>query len=210
MRIRSICAVIIILFTACITMGMASVPTDTNFSCNGLKLGDDYTALEKSFGKPWYSDSRLVYGRAVDYYIYHDKTTVGIAKRTGKIVDITVSDEKYSLPQKVKLGATSYKMQSVFGKGQKELLDGRLYFIYSSKNNIKERLLLQLDSAEYFLTGIRLTSLPLDDEEADSAMYNDDADENILNDGTIDTSAVTSNENSAANVKIGFNYEKSW
>ncbi|MDQ0203188.1 hypothetical protein [Pectinatus haikarae] len=210
MKIRIILAVVFLAAAALLT-GMKSIPTDTEFSCNGLKLGDSYTAMENSFGKPWYSENRRVYGRSVDYYVYHDKTVIGIAKKTGEVVDITVSNRKYFLPQGVKIGATPYKMQSVFGKGEKEFVDGKIYFVYNAQSVPQQRLLLQLDSMEDFLVGVRLTTLPLDDEEADAAMYDDDVDKiDELNNGDIDTSAVTSAKKQDAAAKIRINYEKSW
>ncbi|WP_196594043.1 hypothetical protein [Pectinatus sottacetonis] len=212
MRLRSILAIFITLSFAVFTMGMTSVPTNTTFTCNGLKLQDNYNSMLKTFGSPWYSDDRFVYGRAVKYYIYHDNTQIGIAKKTGKIVDIIISDRKYQLNNNIRLGATPYKMQSVFGKGTKTMLDGKMYFIYNLKTAPKERLLLQLDSMQDYLVGVRLTSLPLDDEEADKAMYNDTAelDDNILNHNNIDTSAVITNKNPVPAIKIKVAAAKSW
>lgn len=210
MRIR-IALTAMLLLAAALLMGMKSTPTNIEFSCNGLKLDDDYTAMEKAFGKPWYSDNRMVYGRSVDYYVYHDKTVIGIAKKTGKVVDIVLNDRKYTLAKGVMIGATPYKMQSVYGKGERMNLDGNNYFIYNSQTAPKQRLLLQLDPMEDFLIGVRLTSLPLDDEDADAAMYDDDqAEVDELHTGEIDTSAVTTDKNHDANAKIRINYKKSW
>ncbi|MBB5335016.1 hypothetical protein [Pectinatus brassicae] len=212
MRIRLLLIIFSLLTFAAFTMGMTAVPTDTVFSCKGLKLGDDYQAMVKSFGTPWYNDDRLVYGRAVTYYIYHDKTQIGIAKKTGKIVDIRLVDKDYSINKNIRWGATPYKMQSVFGKAEREFVDGNSYFIYSLKTDAKKRLLLQLDSMEDYLIGIRFTSLPLTDDEADEAMYNDsdELDDNIINHNEIDTSAVKNNKKSASPLQINFKTQKSW
>ncbi len=212
MRIRSLLILFSLLIFAFFTMGMTTVPTDTVFSCKGLKLGDDYQSMVKSFGNPWYNDDRLVYGRAVTYYIYHDKTQIGIAKKTGQIVDIILADKKYSINKNIRWGATPYKMQSVFGKGEREFVDGKSYFIYSLKADAKKRLLLQLDPMEDYLIGIRFTSLPLTDDEADEAMYNDndELDDNIINHNEIDTSAVNSSQKTSSSMQIKFKTQKSW
>lgn len=208
MRMRFLA--IFLLPAALLLTGMKSVPTAQVITCGNLQLNQNYAAMEKALGKPWYSDNRLVYGRSVDYYIYHDKTAVGIAKKTGKIVDMYFIDDKYSLMKNIRMGATPYKMQSVYGKNEKTYLDGKAYFIYNDEKAATHRLLLQLDPMEDFLIGIRLTSLPLDDEEADEAAYDDDEQVDVLHEGQLDTSSVTTNKSLDNGVKIGFKYKKSW
>lgn len=206
MKIR-LMFIIMLIGAAIITMGMKAVPTQADFSCSGLKIGDDYTAMEKILGKPWYSDNRFTYGIAVDYYMYRDKTCIGIDHKSGKIVDIIIADRKYSLSQDVKIGATPYKIQSVFGKNKKSLLNGNQYYIYTDIANERKRLLLQLDPMEDYLIGIRITSLPLDDEDADS--YSDEPGTDPK-ESNIDTSAITAADKTAHNIKLGFNYKRSW
>lgn len=208
---RRMILALLLLLTAGLLMGTSSVPTTGEISCNGLKLGEDYAAMEKIMGKPWYSDDRLVYGRAITYYMYKDKSMIGIANATGKIVDMIFTDDKYKLPQNIRMGATPYKMQSIYGKGEKAILDdGKVYFIYHAQNAPRQRLLMQLDSMEDFLVGIRLTTLPLDDEEADDALYNDELEDKNLYDPQIDTSAVTNDKKQQIDAKIKIKYQKSW
>ena len=80
--------------------------------------------------------SHLTDTAVVTYYIYgeNNDTRIGIDEATKKVVDIRISDKTYEEVRKVsKIGATLYKLNKAYGKGEKERIGGKLFIIFINK-----------------------------------------------------------------------------
>lgn len=137
-----------------------------DFSYQGLALGDAEENVFKCFGEPLFDREISVYGIGVREHEYKEMV-VGVAMASGRVVDIRLSGKNYALREGVKRGATSYWLQKVYGKTARTWLEGVPYLIYTRTDAKYERLLLALDSTDWHLTDVRLTALPLTEEEAD-------------------------------------------
>lgn len=147
--------------------GAAAVqPAD--FSCRGLALGDQVAAerLAEVFGTPLFDNERSVFGRRVKYYTFPHDFIVGVAAADSRIVDIIIRSRDYAGRDGVRYGATPYKIMQVFGKVERQFIDGATWYIYRNPAAPEERLLMEAAVPAFTLLSWRITSLPLTEEEA--------------------------------------------
>lgn len=144
----------------------AALPAD--FCYRGLALGDTEAKVHAILGTPLFEKERMVYGRRVRFLTFPHKMTVGILAHDNTLVDITVADNEFTLRDGIRYGATSYKIEEVFGKRKRVFLDGATCYVYTNPQKHQERLLLVIDPTDGHLISLRWTSLPLTDEEADA------------------------------------------
>jgi len=176
-----------------------AAPKAEDFSCQGLYLGDTYEKMTEQFGKPRYQQQKLVQGIMVTYYVYKDDLQIGLDDREKKVVDIQIKNKDYAIRDGIKIGATPYKIQQVYGKNEKKFIAGKAYYIYSRAEKPGERLVLEVEATEGYLQSFRLTSLPLTDDEADRDLEipmnnsSNDVNDLYMKSKDIDTSAVTGN-----------------
>lgn len=175
---------------------------DRDFGYKGLQLGDDASKMRDILGEPLYEKLQTVQGVPLTIYEYPE-VKVGIARATGKVVELALSGKGYALRSNVRYGATSYYLQKIYGKAERQWREGVPYFIYSRPGRAHEHLLLQLQVGEWYLEAARITALPLDDEEADRmAIEGADVDEGLeeaalevkMGEKSIDTSALPQEE----------------
>ena len=174
----------------------AAEPVD--FSYRGLYLGDDEAKLLATLEPPLYHKEISVQGIRVRQYTFKRDITIGVAMKTGEIIDIQIKDENYEARDGVRFGATGYKIQQTYGKAARSFLDGVTYYIYDSPTRQHQHLLIALDGETGSLTSWRITGLPLDDDEADEmALTDGDGDDSTsaledwrLADKEIDTSRL--------------------
>ena len=174
----------------------------SDFSYRGIALGSTATEVRTALGEPLYDKG---FNR---HWVYDKGVTVSIARRTGQVVNIDVDlskQESYVLRDSVRYGATSAWLQHVYGKQARQNMEGESYYIYSMPQKPHHRLLFALDSTDYHLIALRITSLPLTEEELDAWAEADDAEldamaeDPVMADKTIDISALPQ----ANDVKIG-------
>ena len=75
-------------------------------------------------------------------------TKIGINNDTKKIVDMIIVDDTYNHNDKLKTGMTSYKIEQVFGKADRQMFEGNTCYIY--KNEAKEKLIIQVEPTDKY------------------------------------------------------------
>ena len=146
---------------------LAAVPED--FACRGVALGATATedSLTEVFGRPLFNQERGVFGIRVKYYTFREDFVVGVTPKDGRVVDIIIRDHDYTGRDGVRYGATPYKITQVFGKVDRQFIDGATWYIYQNPEVPGERLMLEAEMPGATLLSWRITSLPLTEEEAD-------------------------------------------
>lgn len=157
--------VLCLLSTICLAAGKV---IDEDFSCKGVMLGDSESVLQAKWGEPLYDKISLKQGVKVKTYVYADRSEASVALRTGKVVDFTVDMEKYVARQNVRQGATKFWLEKVYGKKQRQFIQGDYYLIYSRENHPHQHLLLKVDSEDGHLLDLRISNLPVDEAEREA------------------------------------------
>jgi len=186
------CAAAWIILTAALH-AEAAVPED--FTCKGIGLGAAEGDMLTIFGEPMFDAERMTMGIHMKYYTFKNGYTVGVAVNTGKVLDIKIEDDRYEARDGIKIGATAYKIENVYGAQERVLLDGEKFYIYTNPEAAHERLLLSVDAEDNYLLRWRITELPLTEEEADEMALEDDWDNpdltaQMMMEREIDTSAL--------------------
>ena len=196
------------IFFAISSLGMTFTPTSKELSYNGLALGDNYDKMIERFGTPRYDQQEYLWGNKVTYYVYKNENKIGINTDTGKIVDIIIVDDTYNNGEELKDGTTSFKIEKLFGKAERQFINGEVCYAYKNDNN--ERILLQVEPTDRYLESFRITSLPIELPEDTTQYLPDDATDETENplfaDKEIDTSAVTGDKVSNGGFKINYRY----
>jgi len=173
-----------------------------DFYCYQIKLGDSELALEQVFGKELYNKSDSLGGITVTTHYYPGDIAISVAPRTGKVVDIVIKGKDFRMRDDVAIGATSYWLTKVFGKTPRVQLDAATCYIYQHPTKPHEHLVFTVSAQEGTLEGIRITALPLSDEEAQQMagqpetadLFGADLDPEKIAAKDIDTSSVTSDK----------------
>ena len=150
----------------------ADVIQDSDFGYKGLMLGDAVSQMRDILGEPLYDKDQTVQGVPLTVYEYPE-AQVGVAKATGRVVDIALSGRDYRLRRGVKYGATSYYLQKVYGKTKRVWRAGVPCFIYTRKDHDHMHLLFELDSGDWTLVKTRITTMPLTEDEAERMAIED-------------------------------------
>lgn len=191
-----------------LAMGMTFAPTDTAITYNKLTVGDSYDQMVKQFGQPRYSETDYLWGQKVTYYVYKNNNKIALSDETHKVVDIMIVDDTYQQNDDLKMGSTAYKIEQTFGKTSRQAIDGKICYVYENSQN-KTKLVIQLEPTDKYLEAIRITSLPIDLPQDNTAYLPDNATDESENpmiaDKKIDTSAVAPDKKSGA-FKIEYNY----
>lgn len=192
---------------AVFSLGMTFSPTSQEFSYNGLKLGDNYDRMIERFGTPRYDQPDYAWGNKLTYYVYKNENKIGINSETGKVVDIIIVDDTYNDGDDLKDGTTSFKIEKLFGKTERQFINGEVCYAYK---NGDERIILQVEATDRYLESFRITSLPIELPEDTTQYLPDDAtseEENpLFGDKEIDTSAVTGDKVQSGGFKINYRY----
>lgn len=192
---------------AVFSLGMTFSPTSQEFSYNGLKLGDSYDRMIERFSTPRYDQPDYAWGNKLTYYVYKNENKIGINSETGKVVDIIIVDDTYNDGDDLKDGTTSFKIEKLFGKTERQFINGEVCYAYK---NGDERIILQVEATDRYLESFRITSLPIELPEDTTQYLPDDAtseEENpLFGDKEIDTSAVTGDKVQSGGFKINYRY----
>lgn len=217
---RTVCGaglgLLLVLFCAVmvLTGGVAAAKTADagvraeDFAAQGITLGETATEerLTAAFGKLLYDDDVTRWGVPLTRYTFKKDVRVFVVRKTHRVAEIVLEKNAAVGRDGVRYGATSYYLQRVYGKAERVNLDGDACFIYTNPDNRYERLICMVDHDDGSLTGLRLTSLPLTEDEADDwamsgmlATEDGDADGETLTNvlagqAQIDTSALPASE----------------
>ncbi len=202
-----ILTVLLCLCFAFLSMGMTFSPTQTKISYNNLSIGDNYDDMIKNFGQPRYTESDYMWGQKITYYIYKNNNKIGIDENNNKVVDICIIDDSYERHENLKMGTTPYKIEDIFGKADRQSIEGKICYAYKNDENI--RVILQIEPSDRYLEALRITSLPIELPNDNTAYLPDEAGDESENpmiaDKQIDTSAITPDK-TQNKFKINYNY----
>lgn len=188
-------AFLLALTVLCLPMGRleAAGLQEGDFSCRGVALGASEQELFKAWGEPLFDKTERRQGVTVKVCVYKDNYEAAVDK-SGHVVDFVIKNDRYEARNGIRLGATSYWIQKTYGKVERQRIDGMPYYIYTREGHPHDHLLLGVDAQDGYLTSMRITSLPLTDEEAERRALEEDAEEGALDprfeEKEIDTSAL--------------------
>ena len=147
--------------------------TAEDFSYQNIVLGDSAEELRSKWGVPDDENVLAVWGIPLRTFTYGD-IVVSASAVSGKIVDINLIGEKYHLRKDVRCGSTSSYLLKVYGKAERQFLDGYTCYVFSHPTQAHTHLILNLDAENSALLSARMTMLPLTEEEADAMALSDD------------------------------------
>ena len=147
--------------------------TTEDFSYQNIALGDSEKDLRAKWGEPDVQNEQVIWGIHLRTFTYGD-IVVSTSVTSGKVVDINLIGEKYRLRKDVHYGSTGSYLTKVYGKTERQFLDGNTCYVFSHPEHPHEHLILNLDTEHGALQSARITMLPLTDEEADEMALSDD------------------------------------
>ena len=141
-----------------------------DFSVQGITLGKPATeeALTQAFGKLLYDEDVTRWGVPLKRYTFKKDVTVYVERKTQQALEIVLEKDAIAGRGGMRYGATSYYVQKIYGKAQRENIDGAACFVYGNPSDKTQRLICTVDHDDGSLTVLRLTALPLTEEEADA------------------------------------------
>ena len=152
-KILLVCLIIIFNLTAT----SFAMQREVDFSYKKVSLGMSYEEMVNLIGEPKVQFVTFIGEYAVDEYVYND-VRIDFALNTKKIVFISIKDKKYENNQGVKIGSTLYKLKKEYGKGEKQIINGKKYYIYQHEQNPDDKLLLDVSNG--YVEKIIIMNLP--------------------------------------------------
>ena len=116
-----------------------------DFSYRNISLGDSEEALRERWGEPDVQNEQVIWGIHLKTFTYGD-VVASTSVTSGKVVDINLIGEKYRLRKDVHYGSTSSYLLKVYGKAERQFLDGHTCYVFSHPEHPRERLILNLDA----------------------------------------------------------------
>lgn len=136
-----------------------------DFAYKGVALGDDAASLTEKLGEADFDTDIVVLDQTVKAYIYGSDLKIAVDPRNNKVVAILCKDKDYKARDGVTYGSTKAKLLRVYGKGDKLKRDGEIYYVYRNPEDEKQKLMLSLETTNYYVESFLITSLPLTEEE---------------------------------------------
>lgn len=136
-----------------------------DFAYKGVALGDDAASLTEKLGEADFDTDIVVLDQTVKAYIYGSDLKIAVDPRNNKVVAIHCKDKDYKAREGVTYGSTRAKLLQVYGKGDKLKRDGEIYYVYRNPEDEKQKLMLSLETTNYYVESFLITSLPLTEEE---------------------------------------------
>ncbi len=136
-----------------------------DFAYKGVALGDDAASLTEKLGEADFDTDIVVLDQTVKAYIYGSDLKIAVDPRNNKVVAILCKDKDYKARDGVTYGSTRAKLLQVYGKGDKLKRDGDIYYVYRNPEDEKQKLMLSLETTNYYVESFLITSLPLTEEE---------------------------------------------
>lgn len=136
-----------------------------DFAYKGVALGDDAASLTEKLGEADFDTDIVVLDQTVKAYIYGSDLKIAVDPRNNRVVAILCKDKDYKARDGVTYGSTRAKLLQVYGKGDKLKRDGEIYYVYRNPEDEKQKLMLSLETTNYYVESFLITSLPLTEEE---------------------------------------------
>lgn len=136
-----------------------------DFAYKGVALGDNAASLTEKLGEADFDTDIVVLDQTVKAYIYGSDLKIAVDPRNNKVVAILCKDKDYKARDGVTYGSTKAKLLQVYGKGDKLKRDGEIYYVYRNPEDEKQKLMLSLETVNYYVESFLITSLPLTEEE---------------------------------------------
>lgn len=136
-----------------------------DFAYKGVALGDEAASLTEKLGEADFDTDIVVLDQTVKAYIYGSNLKIAVDPRNDKVVAILCKDKDYKARDGVTYGSTRAKLLQVYGKGDKLKRDGEIYYVYRNPEDEKQKLMLSLETTNYYVESFLITSLPLTEEE---------------------------------------------
>lgn len=136
-----------------------------DFAYKGVALGDDAASLTEKLGEADFDTDIVVLDQTVKAYMYGSDLKIAVDPRNNKVVAILCKDKDYKARDGVTYGSTRAKLLQVYGKGDKLKRDGEIYYVYRNPEDEKQKLMLSLETTNYYVESFLITSLPLTEEE---------------------------------------------
>ena len=136
-----------------------------DFAYKGVALGDNAASLTEKLGEADFDTDIVVLDQTVKAYIYGSDLKIAVYPRNNKVVAILCKDKDYKARDGVTYGSTRAKLLQVYGKGDKLKRDGEIYYVYRNPEDEKQKLMLSLETTNYYVESFLITSLPLTEEE---------------------------------------------
>ena len=86
----------------------------TDFSCHGVSLGDSDGAVIDAFGQPLFEKTVSIQGILVKECDFDGDFTIGFAVMTGKVIDITIKNQKYEFKMQNKAETKRLKNEMLY------------------------------------------------------------------------------------------------
>ena len=173
---------------------------DEDFGYKGVLLGGSEEDMLKIMGEADYDRKDNIFGTPVKRYEYGD-IAISVAPASKRVVDIELKGKDFQVRGGIRYGSTAFWINSVYGKQEKQQIDGYTCYIYARPGHKHEHLLLRTDSEKGILVSMRITALPLTDEEADQMVIDGSdielglvTEEELSADTKIDLSALPQSE----------------
>lgn len=136
-----------------------------DFAYKGVAMGDNAASLTEKLGEADFDTDIVVLDQTVKAYIYGSDLKIAVDPRNNKVVAILCKDKDYKARDGVTYGSTRAKLLQVYGKGDKLKRDGEIYYVYRNPEDEKQKLMLSLETTNYYVESFLITSLPLTEEE---------------------------------------------
>lgn len=142
-----------------------------DFAYKGLALGETKDAMVEKIGEPDFDTDIVVLDQTVKCYVYSSDLKICTDPRNDKVVAILCKDKNYKAREDVGYGSTRAKLQQVYGKGDKEKRNGDIYWVYRNPDDERQKLMLSMETTNFYVESFLITSLPLtEDEQAEYDM----------------------------------------
>ena len=161
MLVLSICMLNVVSYAAKKTGSLQA----EDFAYKGVALGDDVASMTAKLGEADFDTDIVVLDETVKGYIYGSDLKVGVDPRSNKVVAIICKEKNYKARDGVTYGSTRAKLLQVYGSGEKLKRDGDIYYVYRNPEDEKQKLMLSLETTNYYVESFLITSLPLTEEE---------------------------------------------
>lgn len=137
----------------------------SDFGYNGVCLLDTADKLDLWQEKPMFETDMVYDEMRVKRYTYDHDVTVYVSDKDNKIIEITLGGKRYELRNGVKYGTLKTLLMATYGKYVPMKIEGIPCYIYESEKFPGLHFVVELDSDNFFLTGVRLTTLPVEEDK---------------------------------------------
>lgn len=169
MRRLSVCLLVFVLTVMACSAAFAAKKKGSlqpeDFTFKGAALGDTAAVMQEKLGEPDFDTDIVVLEQTVKCYVYSSDLKICTDPRTDKIVAFVCKDKEYKARDGVTYGSTRAKLMQTYGRAEHLKYDGSVYYVYRNPDDERQKLMLQMEPAQYYVESFLITSLPLTEEE---------------------------------------------